>query len=265
LNTSSFYREFGGERAFMDLQYEVGSLKADDSNHRLAGYHHPFKLAPWEYQRMLKVAQRRAIGEFEIDQRLIAYLFRNDSLVSYERVEDAINKMPSSISPDEDRLSLPVYSTPWQFATKMPNQVTWRRYTLLRLGLAAYKFEHEELPENLLQLKGYYRDGLPTTVDGMMFAWFKEGLEADLVTSDRFISKPDESQTYRKLADGKRPLLLPFSLRPNFGVPPIRDLGAGKQGIEVDDFRFGALPYRPRYGQQTEYRIRWNIFDDAKR
>ena len=57
------------------------------------------------------------------------------------------------------------------------NDLDVRRYSLLRLGLAAYRIEHGEYPQQLSSLEKYYRGGLPTTAkSNQSVDWFPDGL-----------------------------------------------------------------------------------------
>jgi len=208
---------------------------------------------------MLKVGQRLAIGEFDLQTIISQSHIRNDFLISYESVQGVVNEMPRSTPPDEDRMGFPLYSVPFHFAIDVLEEVTWRRYAMLRLGLAAYRREHQQLPDDLLQLTKYYQYGLPTTINGMMFAWFKDGLKDNLFESNNDLSGAEESEYFHKIADGKRPILLPFPLKPNFALPEPTDLGDGKQGITIESFRF----YRPRYNRRTYNQLHWNIGDQV--
>ena len=84
---SSQYREFGGEQAFMSFQREVNALKQDSPTSHLYHLKASYWLLPWEFQRMLKVGQRRAQELYDLDQIKVGMSFGgNDYQVDQMRM-----------------------------------------------------------------------------------------------------------------------------------------------------------------------------------
>ena len=236
---ASFFWEFGGEKALMEMQYEIVDLQEDNENHRAIELRDGYRLMPWEYQRLTKVQQLRTLQTYRIRQKTIALERSPNDRVLRHRFGD-LNFMDDFNRPyvpvDEDRgggiLLGPNPYGPFEYTIHEP--VTWRRYVLLRLGLAAYRIEHGQHPNDLKQLASYYKNGLPITIDGTMFAWFKDGLGSDLI---RTTYKKDQSGNQvnagKKLADGDAPLLLPFSISDAKPIPEPIDYDSGKMGIDL--------------------------------
>lgn len=262
MNVSRLYRVFGGERAFMNLQHEILSLQKDNLNHGIAELKPNFRLMPWEYRRQLKVGQLRAIREFDLDQTLInSYALGNSRLINLGKINNdasAIRHWPP-IPIDEDRTGFSRYFSTFGTVRSLLEDTNWRRYTLLRMGLAAYKIEHEQYPDELLQLESYYKHDLPTTTDGRMFGWFKDGLGADLINAEYKDVGSDELKSADKIADEGSPLLLPFSVNAARPLPEPIDYDEGKLGI---DFR--SLPdkhsyYVVGYHYSPYFKIDWTV------
>jgi len=253
-----YRREFGGEHAVMNLQYEIASLKNDDQHNPIYGLKHNYRLVPWEYQRQLKVCQLRAIRNFNQHRQFGS--IGNNHLVRF----DSINRLFKSqnywppIPIDEDRL-FPTYLSNYGTSNNFIADTLWRRYTLLRLGLAAYKIENGEYPEQLQQLEDYYEYGLPMTTDRLMFGWFKEGLDADLV---EVVYKDVDAgiiNSATKLANKGQPLLLPFYIDAVREMPEPIEYRKGKLGIDFDDLPDRRAAHYSRYGNFSYYRPRWNV------
>ncbi len=268
LNLSRLYREFGGERAFMDLQYEIASLQKDDLNHRIAELKNNYRLMPWEYQRQLQVCQLRTIQAFNLDRYIYRlYPIGNDRSLDYLTIDRqlAAKRYWPPIAIEEDRTVISKYLYSWNYGAMygILEEANWRRYTLLRLGLAAYKIEHENYPDDLLQLESYYAHDLPTTTYRRMFGWFKEGLEADLVT----VAKDANSDLLvlrNKLADRDLPLLLPFSVASDKPLPQPVKYGEGKLGIDLDLLTDNRIGYVPGFRNFTQYEPDWTVGVEAE-
>ena len=262
LTLSRLYREFGGERAFMDLQYEIASLQKDDLNHRIAELKQSCRLMPWEYQRQLQVCQLRAIQAFNLDRYIYRlYLIGNDRSLDYWTSDRqlAAKRYWPPIAIEEDRTGFE-FLYRWRFGARngIVEDATWRRYTLVRLGLAAYKIEHEQYPDDLLQLESYYVHDLPTTTYRGMFGWFKEGLEADLVTVVKDANS-DQLVLRNKLADRDLPLLLPLPVASDKPLPKPVKYGEGKLGIDLDLLTDNRIGFGPHFGNYTQYKFAWTV------
>jgi len=236
LNISRLYWEFGGERGLMNLQEVVANLQ-QNNHHYLIGLKESYRLFPWEYQRQLKVGQLRAIREFDRNQAFLdTYSVGNDQLIT-------------------------TWPNVYISAGSQHNVITdahWRRYTLLRLGLAAYKIEHEKYPDDLLQLKSYYKYGFPKTTRGLMYPWFKDGIGSDLIKASYEDIQFGELKSARKIASGKSPLLLPFSLDPATSLPQPIDYGQGKLGIDINRL-YVNQPEFLFYCGHTLYKTSWAV------
>ena len=261
LDVARRYREFGGERAFMQLQYEIGDLKSDSPNHELHNFKSPYRLMPWEYQRMLKVGQRWKQQSFNREQNNIGLLAQpNDMPIQKHQLARLFrNSTVPLISFDEDRTGGALY--PYRYGNDVRDRCTWRRYTLLRLALAAYKIENDRHPDKLAELKPYFKNGFPKTCDGLSFGWLKEGLEADLVVGD-FSPNSLANQAilgsvpYARVLYGSRPglpLLLPFAidqdklLSNTVEYVDFKDEQV-KFGIDVDTLKTHCQVFMPRGG-----------------
>ena len=81
---------------------------------------------------------------------------------------------------------------------------TIRRYTMLRLALAAYQIEHDALPESIHDLAVYFDGRLPKTVHLQAdFGWLPEGLPIQGISTDSHS---------RVVLPAKVPLLLPYGI-----------------------------------------------------
>lgn len=265
LNVSRFYREFGGERAFMNLQREIASLQNDDRNHGIAELKHNYRLMPWEYQRQLKVCQLRAFRMFDQKRTMItSYSMRNDRSLNYRKMESSVAAKHywPRIPIDEDRVGFGVrwhYSLGYRTIQGLLEEAHWRRYTLLRMGLAAYKIEHKQYPDDLVQLKDYYQHELPTTTDGQMFGWFKDGLGADLIEAVYEDADSNELKSAEKIAVGGVPLLLPFPIVSGRPLPTPIDYDEGKLGIDISPWLRTSPIFMPNYNSFSYYKFDWNV------
>lgn len=243
------YWEFGGEQFFMNLQYEIQDLKTQRANYsqgqtrlRDGG----FWLLPWEYQRWVKVSQRRALRIFQRQTLSLAFsgldndrpIHANKFLKHY-RYDHQEAKIPVA----EDRLGGHLWWYRFGFSEKRIDEINWRRYALLRLGLAVFKIENGDYPQDLAELRSYFSKGLPILTTGQMFGWYQNGLQHDLVYVDY---EDEESGTIRsstKLLEGGLPVLLPFAINPTMTMPfaiPV-EYQAGKFGIEKEKLSWGRV------------------------
>ena len=258
LTVSRLFRELGGERAFMNLQYVLADLREDNPNHDYYSLKQNYRLVPWEYQRLTKVAQIKAIQQFELTQTIIGgFGLRNDRSIEWQTIHDFVarRRLWPHLSIDEDRMDFPRYGT--SFNTL--ENAHWRRYTLLRLGLAAFKIEHDQYPDTLIQLDSYYEYGLPTTTDQLMFGWFKNGLGADLIEAEYEDVEFEKLKSAEKLVDGNLPLLLPFSIHPIHSLPTPIEYKEGKLGIDVAMLHFDRAVYVPNYRHSHYYKTTWTV------
>ena len=261
------FREFGGEQAFKKMQQEIADLQADNENHQLVEIRNGFRLIPWEYQRLTKVSQLRVLRQYEVAQRKIALeatrnnqAFGRDLNNNHTYPTNWQNDGPH-IPIDEDRIGLGALYAGWNgwVMRQVATNVTWRRYALLRLGLAAYKIEHDSYPDELVQLASYYQNELPLTTDGMMFAWFKDGMGSDLIRATYESGDFDSLKSAEVLADGNKPLLLPFSLAPSKPLPDPIDYDHEKMGIEIDKLNEDHQAFVPRWGIFSYYPMDWSV------
>jgi len=190
---SRLFRQFGGEREFMNLQSEIASLQDDDNNHRISEHSHNYRLLPWEYQRQLKVCQLRAIREFDLDLAIInSYSIGNDQSLDNETIFRNVTatRYGPHIPIEEDRVG---FTNLYYSRASTLEDAHWRRYTLIRMGLAAYMIEKEQYPGDLYPLEDFYEYGLPITSNGQMFGWcytlIRKGLAAAKIKQGQY---PDD-------------------------------------------------------------------------
>lgn len=261
---ASIYREFGGEQAFMNLQYELADLQEDNENHELANLKQFYRIMFWEYQRLTKVGQLRALHQYNyVQQKNAIEAERNDRLFSRDARSYPLEtrRFTPPIPVDEDRMggNFHYASSNYWMMREIATNVTWRRYALLRLGLAAYKIEHGEYPEKLTQLAPYYQFGLPITTDGMMFAWFKDGLGFDLIDATYEDVDSDEVDSATVIVEGSSPLLLPFSLDPSKRMPDPVNYDGGKMGIDLDRITEDYATHVPPLNNFSYYPMNWSV------
>ena len=262
LNMARFYREFGGEQAFMNLQYNVAALQTGDPDGSVLGFGpSTFDLFPWEYQRYLKVGQLRELQDFNFNiSRISSQTLRNDAQFDRQQLyRDYINaRLQPYVPIDEDRIGLVTHAY-YPLATDTIESANWRRYTLLRLGLAAYRIEHDEYPDDLSQLESYYQNRLPLTTNGLMFGWFKSGLGSDLLEAKHKATDSGLVKSADMIADGIRPLLLPFSIDTTKPLPEPIKCEDGKLGIDVQELLVNRPIFVPNYQDFTFYVIDWTV------
>ena len=262
ISPAALYREFGGEQFFMDLQHELDALKEDADRSSTYAVKQMFWLMPWEYQRLRKVAQRRAVHLFQMQQRSLEFMpAQNDRSVPKNRLIKILNSIGYRpyIPIAEDRFDVGNFYQSWGIGQNTVEQFNWRRYVLLRLGLAAYKIEHDEYPEDLAALDAYYQRGLPVLSTGQAFGWYKDGLEYDLVSG---ISGDEESGNViygRKLAENQSPVLLPFAIDSTKSLPKPVEYEKGKLGIDLSRIHNQRVHYQCGINNYSKYHIELSV------
>jgi hypothetical protein len=91
-----------------------------------------------------------------------------------------------------------------------------------------------------------------------MFGWFKEGLEADLVTVVKDANS-DQLVLRNKLADRDLPLLLPLPVASDKPLPKPVKYGEGKLGIDLDLLTDNRIGFGPHFGNYTQYKFAWTV------
>ena len=101
--------------------------------------------------------------------------------------------------------SLQVFSRELWMKQTVEDEARLRRYTLLRLALAAYGIEKGHYPQRLSELASYFLLGLPKTPDeGRYFGWFPDGLGKKVLAGNW----ADSLQLVGEKPDA--PILLPY-------------------------------------------------------
>ena len=186
------YRRWGGEAHWFGLNFRFHEIETGSIDRYVA----LDPLMPWEKERCKRVLKREAIREFQRRQAFDGYqTFPHPTAVSAGELWDHFSR---------DLLYYGArHQSRRELAGSRAAEETIRRYTMLRLALAAYQVQHDSLPESIHDLAVYFEGSLPTTVYWQAdFGWLPEGLPIQ-----------GFSDSYsRVVLPAKVPLLLPYGI-----------------------------------------------------
>lgn len=189
------YTRWGGEAHWFGLNFRFHEIETGSIDRYVTL--DPFM--PWEKERRKRVLKLDAIREFQRSQAFhVDQTFPHLNYVSAGERWDRFSR---------DLLCYGVTHLSQRESSLVAGRAageTIRRYTMLRLALAAYQIEHDALPESIHDLAVYFDGRLPKTVHLQAdFGWLPEGLPIQGISTDSHS---------RVVLPAKVPLLLPYGI-----------------------------------------------------
>ncbi len=192
------YTRWRGEARWFGLNYHfhiVDNDMLDDGNATSLTW-------PWEKERRRRFRKTEAIRRFQTG--LVGH--RRDQMLPRPDYGSYINSGWANRSVRDEYnfgMTHPQHAE-YHRAVANATQETNRRYTMLRLALAAYRIENGKLPETIHDLSSYFDGKLPKTVyTNANFGWLPEGLPVQ-----GFLGR----QPSPVILPPNVPLLLPYGL-----------------------------------------------------